>query len=106
IAAAVVVSLQTVGAILVVALLITPAATAYLFTDRLTSLMAWAVFFGLGASWIGLYLSYYFALPTGAIIVVVATAQFALVFLALRLRPILGVVFKGLAGRVSLGLRK
>lgn len=85
VALSVVVSLQAVGAVLVVALLITPAATASLFTRRIGALIAWAVAFGLIGAWVGLYISYYFATPSGATIVTVVTAQFAAGLLAQRL---------------------
>ena len=72
----VVVSVQTVGTILVIALLVTPAATARLLTDRLTTMMALAAAIGAGSSLLGLYLSWCLDLPTGATIVIVATAVF------------------------------
>lgn len=77
VALAVVVSLQAVGAVLVVALLITPAATASLFAKQIEPLIGYAVLLGLAATWIGLYISYYAATPPGATIVTVATIQFA-----------------------------
>jgi len=76
VALTVVVSLQAVGVVLVVALMITPAATAALFVRRLERLMAVAVLCGLSATWIGLYASYYLSTPAGATVVTVATAQF------------------------------
>src|SRR5690606_28153372 len=85
VALTVVVSLQAVGAILVVALLITPAATASLYIRRIERLIVLAVVLGLSATWIGLYASYYMSTPPGATIVAVATLQFA-VGLALRRR--------------------
>lgn len=77
VALAVVVSLRAAGVILVVALLITPAATASLLTRRIERVIAWAVVFGLVATWVGLYASYYLATPPGATIVTVLTLQFA-----------------------------
>lgn len=76
VALTVVVSLQAVGVVLVVALMITPAATASLFVRRLERLMTVAVLCGLSATWIGLYASYYLSTPPGATVVTVATAQF------------------------------
>ena len=76
VALTVVVSLQAVGVVLVVALMITPAATASLFVRRLERLMIVAVLCGLSATWIGLYASYYLSTPPGATVVTVATAQF------------------------------
>jgi len=76
VALTVVVSLQAVGVVLVVALMITPAATAALFVRRLERLMAVAVLCGLSATWFGLYASYCLSTPAGATVVTVATAQF------------------------------
>src|SRR5690606_7880019 len=72
VALTVVVSLQAVGVVLVVALMITPAATASLFVRRLERLMAVAVLFGLTATWVGLYASFYLSTPPGATVVTVA----------------------------------
>lgn len=74
-------SLQTVGVVLVVAMLITPAASAYLLTNRLSMMIFLAAFFGASSSVIGLYISFKYNLPSGPVIVLVATAIFALVFL-------------------------
>ncbi len=74
-------SLQTVGIILVVALLITPAATAYLFTERLPRMIAIASFLGALAGVIGLYFSHRYNLPSGAAIVLVSAAFFIVAFL-------------------------
>jgi ABC-type Mn2+/Zn2+ transport system permease subunit len=76
IAVTTVVSLQTVGVAMMVAMLITPAATAYLLTKRLATMMVVAAGLGAGAGISGLYLSYYIGLPSGAAIVLVATAFF------------------------------
>ncbi len=77
IATAIVVSIQAVGMILVVALLITPAATASLFTKRLVPMMMSAAGFGLVAVSVGLLMSYYLSAPPGATIVLAATLTFA-----------------------------
>ncbi|MFT8321838.1 MAG: metal ABC transporter permease [Bacillus sp. (in: firmicutes)] len=74
-------SLQTVGIVLVVAMLITPASTAYLLTNRLSVMIGLAVIFGTLASIIGLYYSYIYNLASGASIVVVATIFFLLAFI-------------------------
>jgi manganese transport system permease protein len=73
-------SLQTVGIILVVAMLITPAATAYLLTDRLSVMIYLSASFGVLSSVIGLYFSFTYNLASGATIVLVATILFALAF--------------------------
>ncbi|ROO62313.1 manganese/iron transport system permease protein [Micromonospora sp. Llam0] len=75
---AVVISLQTIGNILVLALLITPAAAARLLTDRLAVMMLLAPLIGGGSALVGLYLSWSYDLPVGGTIVLVATAVFLL----------------------------
>ena len=85
----VVVSLQTVGVGLVAALLVTPAATAYLLTRRLPAMMAVAALIGAGSSVTGLYLSYYLDVASGAAVVLTATAAFLVVFLAAPRRGLL-----------------
>lgn len=74
-------SLQTVGIVLVVAMLITPAATAYLLTDRLWVMIYLSAGFGVIASILGLYLSFTYNLSSGAAIVLVSTLMFLIVFL-------------------------
>ena len=78
----IVVSLQAVGIILVVAMLVTPAATAQLLTRRFGRLLALASGVGLVGPIVGLYLSYWFNASTGATIVLVETAIFGLALLA------------------------
>jgi ABC-type Mn2+/Zn2+ transport system permease subunit len=78
VALTIVVSLQAVGIILVVAMLITPAATAQLVSVRFTRLMLVAALVGVGSSVIGLYLCYWFDVASGATIVLVQTAAFIL----------------------------
>jgi manganese/iron transport system permease protein len=78
IAVAIVVSLQTVGVALMVAMLVTPAATAYLLARRLPAMMALGAAIGAASGVIGLYLSYYFRVASGAAIVLVCTAFFVL----------------------------
>ena len=73
-------SLQTVGIILVVAMLITPAATAYLLTNRLWVMIYLAAGIGALSSVVGLYFSFSYNLASGATIVLVATFLFALAF--------------------------
>lgn len=74
-------SLQTVGIVLVVAMLITPAAAAYLLTDRLSIMIFLAAGIGVVSSVAGLYFSFTYNLASGAAIVLAATAIFILVFL-------------------------
>jgi manganese/iron transport system permease protein len=77
----VVVSLQTVGVGLAAAMLVTPAATAYLLTRRLVPMMATSALLGALSSVIGLYASYYINVVSGAAIVLTATLFFLLAFL-------------------------
>jgi len=74
-------SLKAVGVILVLSLLITPPCTAYLLVDRLSQVMLIGVLIGVISSISGMYLSYYFNLPSGPAIVLVATSFFMLSFL-------------------------
>jgi len=80
VAVTVVVSLQTVGVALMVAMLVTPAATALLISRRLPRVMALAAFIGALSGVVGLYLSYYWSVASGAAIVLVCTAVFVIVF--------------------------
>lgn len=85
IALTIVVSLQTVGVALMVAMLVTPAATAYLVTNRLPIMMGLAAIIASLSGVIGLYLSFYLSISSGAAIVLTATAIFLLVWLAKQL---------------------
>ncbi|MCM2475779.1 metal ABC transporter permease [Rhizobium sp. CG5] len=69
-------ALQTVGAFLVVAMVVTPGATAYLLTDRFQRLIVMAFCIGAGTSGVGAYLSYFLDGATGGIIVVLQTLIF------------------------------
>ena len=86
IALAIVVSLQTVGVALMLAMLVTPAATAYLLTKRLPVMMVLAATIASAAGVIGLYLSYYANLPSGPAIVLTATILFALAWISKAIR--------------------
>jgi manganese/iron transport system permease protein len=72
----IVVSLQIVGVALMVAMLITPAATAYLLSSRLPKMMALAAALGSISGVVGLYLSYYLNMASGPVIVLTTTAFF------------------------------
>lgn len=91
IAVSIVVSLQTVGVALMVAMLVTPAATAYLLTRRLPTMMLTGAAIGAISAVIGLYLSYYVNVASGAAIVLVCTAFFVL---ALLFAPARGELWK------------
>jgi ABC-type Mn2+/Zn2+ transport system permease subunit len=84
-------SLKAVGIVLVLALLVTPAATAMLLARRMPSIMAYSVAVGLLATVLGLYLSFYADLPSGPSIVLVATGLF---LLALLFSPIKGILWR------------
>ena len=73
-------ALQTVGALLVIAMVVTPGATAYLLTDRFPRLIAISVGIGALSSFVGAYLSYFLDGATGGVIVVLQTAIFLLAF--------------------------
>jgi manganese/iron transport system permease protein len=89
IALTIVASLQTVGVGLVAAMLVTPAATAYLLTRRLATMMLVAAAFGAFSGAAGLYLSFYVNVASGAAIVLVATALFLVAFLFAPQRGVL-----------------
>ena len=76
VALTIVISLQAVGIILVVAMLVTPAATAQLITVRFGALMGTAIAFGIVSAVAGLYLSYWLDVASGATIVLVQTGLF------------------------------
>ena len=84
-------SLKAVGIVLVLALLVTPSATAMLLARRMPSIMAYSVAVGLIATVLGLYLSFYANLPSGPSIVLVATGLF---LLALLFSPIKGILWR------------
>ncbi|MBA4419662.1 MAG: manganese ABC transporter permease [Anaerolinea sp.] len=81
IAITVAVAMQTVGVALMVAMLVTPAATASLLTKRLPYTMALAAAIAAFSGIVGLYASYYVGITSGAAIVLTATVIFAFVFL-------------------------
>jgi manganese/iron transport system permease protein len=87
IALTIVISIQAVGVVLVVALLVTPSATASLLTTRFFRMMLLGVALSILATVVGLYVSYYWNVASGASIVLVSTCQFFLVMLAQQVRP-------------------
>jgi manganese/iron transport system permease protein len=82
VALTIVISLQAVGIILVVAMLVTPAASAQLLTARFDHLLAAALAIGVGASVVGLYLSFWLDVASGATIVLVQSGVFVAALLA------------------------
>lgn len=81
IAVTIVVALQVVGVALMLAMLITPAAAASLFTRRLLPMMLWGAVIGASSGAIGLYASFYLNIASGPAVVLVATLIFGLVYL-------------------------
>jgi manganese/iron transport system permease protein len=79
-AACTVAALQTVGACLVIAMVVTPGATAYLLTDRFGRLLALSVAIGAATSFTGAYLSYFVDGATGGVIVTLQTLLFLAAF--------------------------
>lgn len=80
-ALSIVISIQTVGNILVLAMLVTPAATARLLTNRLPMMVLLSSTIGAIAGIVGLYISYYRNIPSGASVVLTATALFIAAYL-------------------------
>jgi len=72
--------MQTVGVALMVAMLVTPAATASLLTSRLPKMMILASIIAGGSGLVGLFLSYYLSIASGAAIVLTCTFFFAIVW--------------------------
>ncbi len=79
-AVTIVISMQTVGIGLVAAMLVTPAAAAYLLTRRLPTMMVLSASFGALSSLVGLYASFYLNIASGAAIVLTATLIFLAAF--------------------------
>lgn len=98
VAVAVVISVQTIGNVLVLALLVTPAAAARLLTDSLGRMMLIAPIIGGMSALVGLYLSWSFDLPTGGTIVLVATAVFIASWV---LAPRHGAIARWRSGRIQ-----
>lgn len=88
-AMAIVISLQMVGNVLVLAMLVTPAATARLLTDNLRRMIVLSSLTGALSGLIGLYVSFYRGVPSGAAVVLTATLIFGIAFL---LAPRTGVI--------------
>lgn len=79
-------SIQTVGIILVVALLVTPASTAFLICKKLHTMMIVASLIGVVSSIVGLFFSYIYNIPSGATIVLCAFLIYVIVFAAQKLK--------------------
>ncbi|HNZ12206.1 MAG TPA: metal ABC transporter permease [Anaerolineaceae bacterium] len=90
----IVISMQTVGIGLVAAMLVTPAATAYLLTRRLRVMMLLSAGIGAFSGIVGLYVSYYLNIASGAAIVLSATLFFLLAFFLAPQRGLLWQVLR------------
>ena len=87
---AIVVSIQAVGIVMVVAMLVTPAATGQLLVSRFWDLVKVAIAVAVVSSIVGLYLSFYFNVASGASIVLVESMLFAIAFVASPKTGLLG----------------
>ncbi len=99
-ALAIVVSLQTVGNVLVLAMLVTPAATARLLTERLRTMVMLSALIGAVCGVAGLYISFYRGVASGASVVLVTVGVFGIVYL---FAPGTGVITARIARRVHYG---
>lgn len=97
-AATTVAALQTVGACLVIATVVTPGATAYLLTDRFSRLIQIAVALGAATGFFGAYLSYFVNGATGGVIVTLQTVIFLAAFVFARKH---GIVAQRRRGRAT-----
>ena len=93
--ASTVAAMQTVGAFLVIAMVVTPGATAYLLTDRFQRLIVIAALLGAGTSFVGAYVSYFLDGATGGIIVVLQTLIFLAAFLFAPKHGLIAIRRKG-----------
>jgi manganese/iron transport system permease protein len=98
-AASVVAAMQTVGAFLVIAMVVTPGATAYLLCDRFPRLLATSVAIGAGTSFAGAYLSYFLNGATGGVIVILQTLIFLAAFVLAPKHGLLAARARGRAAR-------
>ncbi len=98
IAVTIVASLQAVGIALMLALLITPAATARLLVHRMHQVMLMGSVVGIGSGIAGFYLSYYLDIPSGASIVLMMSSIFAIVFIGQHIRRFLVLMKPSQAG--------
>jgi len=97
-------ALQTVGAFLVIAMVVTPGATAYLLTDRFPRLIATSVAIGALTSLVGAYISYFLDGATGGVIVVLQSVIFGLAFVLAPKHGILAARRKAAAALAAEGL--
>lgn len=88
IAVTITISINTVGSGLVTAMLITPAATALMFTRRLSHTMMFAALLGALSGFLGLYVSYFLNISSGAAIVLAATIFFLIGYIINKIHPL------------------
>ena len=98
IAVTIVVALQVVGVALMLAILVTPAATASFLTRRLPSMMAVSAVIGVFSGVVGVYASYYLNIPSGPAVVLVATGIFLIVLAFAAVRERRGALVSVAAG--------
>ena len=91
-------ALQTVGACLVIAMVVTPGATAYLLTDRFGRLIVISVALGVATSFVGAYISYFLDGATGGVIVTLQTLLFLAAFFFAPKHGLLAARRRRLAG--------
>jgi manganese/iron transport system permease protein len=103
IALTIVVSIQTVGVALMMAMLVTPAATAYLLTRRLWHMMIVGAIIGAVSAIAGLYLSFYVNVASGAAVVLVSTGFFIVAFLLAPNRGVLWTRLRETRNRAAAG---
>ena len=99
--ASTVAALQTVGAFLVICMVVTPGATAYLLTDRFPRLLVLAVLIGTVTSFVGAYASYFLDGATGGVIVTLQTLVFLAAFVFAPRHGMLAARRRGRAGTVE-----
>ena len=102
--ASVVAAMQTVGAFLVIAMVVTPGATAYLLCDRFPRLIMTSVAIGAITSFLGAYISYFLDGATGGVIVVLQTGIFLIVFVLAPKHGLLAAKRKAAAAIKAEGL--
>jgi ABC-type Mn2+/Zn2+ transport system permease subunit len=89
-AAALIVSMQILGVTLIAAALVVPAITARLLTDSFNRMVLWSTLIGAATGFLGMYLSYYLDIASGASIVLFQAALFTLALVVMSLRRRLG----------------
>ncbi len=94
-------ALMTVGAFLVIAMVVTPGATAYLLTDRFPRLILLSVLIGAGTAAVGAYVSYFLDGATGGLIVCLQTALFLAAFLLAPKHGLLAARLRARGGATS-----